>query len=39
MDNQTEDLKLEKDGARLSQTRREKNANRELEIQEKKLSS
>ena len=30
MDNQNKDLKLEKDGARLSQTRKRENAKREL---------
>ena len=38
MDNQAKDLKLEKDGARLLQTRKEKNAKRELENVRKKES-
>ena len=36
MHNQAKDLKLEKDEARLSQTRNEKNAKRELENARKK---
>ena len=39
MDNQIKDLKLEKDKKRLSQTRIEKSAKRELETARKKGSS
>ena len=39
MYNQTKDLNLEKDKKRLSQTRKEKNARRELENARKKASS
>ena len=38
MDNKTKDLKLEKDKKRLSQTRKEKSAKRELENARKKES-
>ena len=36
MDNQTKDLKLEKDKKRLSQTRKEKSSKRELDNIKKK---
>ena len=36
MDNQVKDLKLEKDRTRLSQTRKEKSAKREIENARKK---
>ena len=36
MNNQAKDLKVEKDGARLSQTRKENNVKRELENARKK---
>ena len=39
MDNQAKDLKLEKDGARLSQTRKEKNAKKSYKMQEKNKTS
>ena len=39
MDNQAKDLKLEKDEARLSHTRKEKNAKWELKMQEKKKAN
>ena len=39
MDNQTKDLKLEKDKKRLSQTEKEKSAKRELENARKKKAS